>query len=356
MAAWNQGALAAAAAAAGDAARAAAAELEDAERAAAAAVLRLLGAAGRARTAAGELTAFANYVSGLALGPLPAGAAAPFKAPPAPAPLGVAPPPAQAPPPAKAAPPAAAPPAKAPPPAAPPAEVPPPPPKAPPPAEAPLPSESAAAAGGRVAAVRFRATSNKRPAADAESAEEASGDLAASSGGAAASGRASPPRAAEELWANYVPGASPSGQEPRSRRGSTAASRASRTRFANADWEPTTLIPAPYFVASGRVHGFKVHVCELPAEWTGEDAEQWIVDDILEGFVDEPDDVAKEMELSEWGNSQIIMTWRFFRHAVRAKELIHDFVWGGGVRANAKFWNPRGYSPWGQDDRFPPRP
>ena len=143
--------------------------------------------------------------------------------------------------------------------------------------------------------MRFRATSNKRgawePAADAESAEEASGDLAASSGGAAAS--ASPPRAAEELWANYVPGASPSGQEPRSRRGSAAARRASRTRFANADWEPTTLIPAPYFVASGRVHGFKMHVCDLPAEWTGEDAEQWIVDDILEGFVDEADDVAK---------------------------------------------------------------
>ena len=110
-------------------------------------------------------------------------------------------------------------------------------------------------------------------------------------------------------------------------------------------------------MASGKVPGYKVHLGDIPADWTPQDAEESVAQ-ILDLRDMGADDYAVLPRLSNFGGRQMIVTWRSSVGAVGGQRICHDYTWADGTRLNAKFWTPRGYDPWEEDERFAgvPRP
>ena len=135
-------------------------------------------------------------------------------------------------------------------------------------------------------------------------------------------------------------------------RRTSAERRYSVTRFPDGDFTASGVTP-PYWVANGAVHGYKVHLGDLPRAWAPNMVYAKIMAEVLGPLdIDVPDDANTTMPLSHDGGRQAIRTWVELADAVRARAALHDFVWEDGTRCNAKFWTPRSYNPWNDDERF----
>ena len=135
----------------------------------------------------------------------------------------------------------------------------------------------------------------------------------------------------------------------RGSRGSAAWRRTSAERFAKEQW--TAVAAAPYRVLSGLVARYKVHVGDLPGDWSPEDAEFHIAK-ILDRAECGADDYAKVGRLSDFGGRQLVCTWRSRVSAEMGQRTLHNFTYASGLRVSAKFWTPRDYDPWVEDERF----
>lgn len=127
----------------------------------------------------------------------------------------------------------------------------------------------------------------------------------------------------------------------------------SRQRKPSQDLSWPVGISPPYLVTTkDHMPGYKVHVGDLPAQYTYAQRVEWINATVRAQQCPVPDDYGPALGCSpKVHTTQMILTYKVSEHAQRAQKIL-DRVRIEGAVSNSRFWLPWHYDAWASDPRF----